>query len=190
VLIFRLNKRKNKRKALILSVLLIFLYLCGVVKVESIKFQIKDFTDGFSYSDQRNKPISAIIIHHDGSNDTVSIKGMADFHTFTRGWKTVSYHYYIYKDRIYQLHRHSDLTAHAVDWNNKSIAICVHGDFTKTDVPFGTYLRVAIVAQMLASEYGIDPSMVLRHKDVNETECTGTMNINYIRFLMKVVKYF
>lgn len=172
-------------RAVILVSLLGSIYAYGLIHIYCIKSDIKDLTDGFSCPEQRSIT-TKIVIHHDATNDTVAIKDMCKFHTIDRGWGSISYHYYIYGDRIYHLHRDTDKTVHAGNTANAcGIAICLHGNFEQRDATFGEMLRVAIVAKILLNKFNLSPEDIVPHKYFGDTNCPGSLNVETIRTYTK-----
>ena len=114
-----------------------------------------------------------IILHHAEASHA-SVEDINQWH-LERGWTGIGYHFYIRKDgRIYRGRPEWAVGAHAKGHNDKSIGICVEGSYmTETMLKAQFDALVGLVREEMAKYPG---AKVLRHKDVNSTDCPG---VNY-----------
>ena len=123
-----------------------------------------------------NKP-ECIIIHHYATS-----KGNAEIFRRAhkkRGWREVGYHYIIGNgtnsgDGEAEVGRgESETGAHTVDYNNKSIGICLVGNFEE-QVPTEKQLKTLLaLCRDIMGRYSIPAEKVLGHREVSNTLCPG-----------------
>lgn len=130
--------------------------------------------------------IRYIVIHHSGTpNGNVAI--FRDYHIHQLGWGDVGYHYVICNgnggpDGEVQEGRNILFTgAHAPGRNNDSIGICLVGDFTQGKPTSAQMLALYGLIKDLMRRYPIVPDRVLAHKEVNQTDCPGSLDVAAIR---------
>lgn len=142
-----------------------------------------------TYLKLKNKPVDnfaeMIIVHHSGGTDlnpledtshhTASI--MEKYHV-SLGWEGLGYHYVIHKDgevwRGRPEHYHG---AHTTNYNNKSIGICLAGNF---DATFPTKEQENSLAGLIASiktRYPVEDRIYPHRKFANKT-CYGNKLTN------------
>lgn len=121
---------------------------------------------------RRNKT-DEIILHH-AEASRASVEEVNRWH-LERGWTGIGYHFYIRKDgRIYRGRPEWAVGAHAQGHNNRSVGICCEGMYMTETMPKAQFdALVWLVREEMAKYPG---AKVLRHKDVNSTDCPG---INY-----------
>lgn len=114
-----------------------------------------------------------IILHH-AEAKSASVEEVNRWH-LERGWTGIGYHYYIRKDgRIYRGRPEWAVGAHAKGHNDKSIGICCEGAYMTETMPEAQFdALVGLVREEMAKYPG---AKVLRHRDVNSTDCPG---VNY-----------
>jgi len=120
----------------------------------------------------RNEP-RYIIIHHSAGRD-VPAKTIHQWH-LDRGWHGIGYHYVVRKNGSVETGREeSQSGAHAgPDYNNRSIGICVTGNFEENDPTPDQMEALAELVLSVSEGYEIPPERVLGHRDVSATLCPG-----------------
>ena len=114
-----------------------------------------------------------IILHH-AEAKSASVEEINRWH-LERGWTGIGYHFYIRKDgRIYRGRPEWAVGAHAQGHNSRAIGICVEGSYMTETMPKAQFdALVGLVREEMAKYPG---AKVLRHRDVNSTDCPG---VNY-----------
>lgn len=114
-----------------------------------------------------------IVLHHSESTGT-SVEEINRWH-LERGWTGIGYHFYIRKDgRIYRGRPEWAVGAHAQGHNSRAVGICCEGSYMTETMPRAQFdALVGLVREEMAKYPG---AKVLRHKDVNSTDCPG---VNY-----------
>ena len=118
----------------------------------------------------RRNRTDEIILHH-AEAKSASVEEVNRWH-LERGWTGIGYHYYIRKDgRIYRGRPEWAVGAHAKGHNDKSIGICCEGAYMTETMPEAQFdALVGLVREEMAKYPG---AKVLRHRDVNSTDCPG-----------------
>lgn len=113
---------------------------------------------------------SEIILHHAEASHA-SVEDINQWH-LERGWTGIGYHFYIRKDgRIYRGRPEWAVGAHAQGHNSRSVGICVEGSYMTETMPKAQFdALVGLVREEMAMYPG---AKVLRHRDVNSTDCPG-----------------
>lgn len=119
----------------------------------------------------RRNRTDEIILHH-AEAKSASVEEVNRWH-LERGWTGIGYHFYIRKDgRIYRGRPEWAVGAHAQGHNSRSVGICVEGAYMTETMPKAQFdALVGLVREEMAKYPG---AKVLRHKDVNSTDCPGT----------------
>lgn len=114
-----------------------------------------------------------IILHHAEASHA-SVEDINQWH-LERGWTGIGYHFYIRKDgRIYRGRPEWAVGAHAQGHNSRAVGICCEGSYMTETMPQAQFdALVGLVREEMAKYPG---AKVLRHKDVNSTDCPG---VNY-----------
>lgn len=122
---------------------------------------------------KRRNSTDEIILHH-AEAKSASVEEVNRWH-LERGWTGIGYHFYIRKDgRIYRGRPEWAVGAHAQGHNGRSVGICVEGSYMTETMPKAQFeALVGLVREEMAKYPG---AKVLRHRDVNSTDCPG---INY-----------
>ena len=111
-----------------------------------------------------------IVLHHSESTGT-SVEEINRW-PLEHGWTGIGYHFYIRKDgRIYRGRPEWAVGAHAKGHNDKSIGICCEGAYMTETMPAAQLAALKALIRDIMSRYG--NLKLLRHKDVNETDCPG-----------------
>ena len=121
---------------------------------------------------RRNKTDEIILHHAEASH--ASVEEVNRWH-LERGWTGIGYHFYIRKDgKVYRGRPEWSVGAHAQGHNSRAIGICVEGSYMTETMPKTQFdALVALVREEMAKYPG---AKVLRHRDVNSTDCPG---VNY-----------
>ena len=121
----------------------------------------------------RRNMTDEIILHHAEASHA-SVEEVNRWH-LERGWTGIGYHFYIRKDgRIYRGRPEWAVGAHAQGHNSRSVGICVEGAYMSETMPQAQFdALVGLVREEMAKYPG---AKVLRHRDVNSTDCPG---VNY-----------
>ncbi len=116
---------------------------------------------------------SEIILHHAEASHA-SVEDINQWH-LERGWTGIGYNCYVRKDgTIWRGRPEWAVGAHAKGHNDKSIGICCEGAYMTETMPEAQFdALVGLVREEMAKYPG---AKVLRHKDVNSTDCPG---VNY-----------
>ena len=119
----------------------------------------------------RRNRTDEIILHH-AEAKSASVEEVNRWH-LERGWTGIGYHFYIRKDgRIYRGRPEWAVGAHAQGHNSRSVGICVEGAYMTETMPEAQFdALVGLVREEMAKYPG---AKVLRHRDVNSTDCPGT----------------
>lgn len=112
-----------------------------------------------------------IILHH-AEAKSASVEEVNRWH-LERGWTGIGYHFYIRKDgKVYRGRPEWAVGAHAQGHNSRSVGICVEGAYMTETMPKAQFdALVGLVREEMAKYPG---AKVLRHRDVNSTDCPGT----------------
>ena len=113
---------------------------------------------------------SEIILHHAEASHA-SVEDINQWH-LERGWAGIGYNYYVRKDgTIWRGRPEWAVGAHAKGHNDKSIGICCEGTYMVETMPAAQLAALKDLIRDIMSRYG--KLKLLRHKDVNETDCPG-----------------
>lgn len=124
------------------------------------------------------REIKLIVIHHSG-NASMTVSSIEKYHTVTKGWPSIGYHYVI--DRygcVMNTAREEIAVYGSKGVNTVSIHICVIGNFEKDVV----YTSQADALKMLRRDLLIKypKAIVVMHKDVRKTLCPGKYMERYL----------
>ena len=115
-----------------------------------------------------------IIIHHSltEDNQTVSWNAIRKYHVEENGWRDIGYHYGIElvgdTYEIFKGRMDNEAGAHCLGFNDKSIGICLVGNFDQVG-PTPTQLRILRhLVNSLMDIYGIKSDKVLGHWETYE----------------------
>ncbi|XP_056647901.1 peptidoglycan-recognition protein LB-like isoform X1 [Diorhabda sublineata] len=136
------------------------------------------------YTNAMINPVPYVVIHHSyqppacyNLEDCIkAMKWMQDFHQNTRGWADIGYSFAVGSDgRAYVGRGWSCVGAHAPLYNNRSIGICLIGDWRVELPPEQQLTTVKQLIEMGVREGYIQSNYKLvGHKQVREgTECPG-----------------
>lgn len=118
---------------------------------------------------RRNKTDEIILHHAEASH--ASVEEVNRWH-LERGWTGIGYHFYIRKDgKVYRGRPEWAVGAHAQGHNSRAIGICCEGSYMTETMP---QAQLTALKELIREEMRKYPgAKLLRHKDVNETDCPG-----------------
>jgi N-acetylmuramoyl-L-alanine amidase len=112
-----------------------------------------------------------IVIHHSLTEDydTVSWAAIRDYHVHVNGWADIGYHYGIEKigdDYLILKGRMDNVAgAHCLGFNDRSIGICVVGDFDRNPPNDIQLNLLRALVRSLMDIYGIKAPEVIGHRE-------------------------
>lgn len=115
-----------------------------------------------------------IIIHHSLTEDgaTVSWNAIRDYHVKNNGWRDIGYHYGIElvgeQYDIFKGRMDDEVGAHCLGFNDKSIGICVVGNFDQAAPNDKQLALLKKLCRALMNIYGIKTEDVLGHWETYE----------------------
>lgn len=128
-------------------------------------------------------PIPFVIIHHSyepaacytPADCVKAMQAMQQFHQQDRGWNDIGYSFAIGGDgRIYQGRGFNVVGAHAPRYNDKSVGVCMIGDW-RVDLP----PKNMMTALQTLLDYGVQMNIIagnytmIGHRQTRPTECPG-----------------
>jgi len=123
-----------------------------------------------------NKP-EVIIIHHSATKDGTAkdFNAIKNYHKNTLGWRDIGYNWIIEKVNgkaaVIKGRSESISGAHTKGMNDKSIGICVVGNYDKDNVPSDLYAELVELIADIRSRYGDLP--LKKHSDYANKTCPG-----------------
>lgn len=119
----------------------------------------------------RRSVTTEIILHH-AEAKSASVEDINRWHN-ARGWNGIGYNYYIRKDgSIYRGRPEWAVGSHAAPHNSVSIGICCEGSYMTETMPAAQLAALKWLLRDIMGRWG--KLTLLRHKDVNATDCPGT----------------
>ena len=119
---------------------------------------------------RRNKTDEIILHHAEASH--ASVEEVNRWH-LERGWTGIGYHFYIRKDgKVYRGRPEWAVGAHAQGCNSRAIGICCEGSYMTETMPAAQLNALKELIRAMMAKY--PGAKLLRHKDVNSTDCPGT----------------
>lgn len=110
-----------------------------------------------------------IILHHSLTEDgqTVNWQAICKYHIETNGWNDVGYHYGLErigdKYEILKGRMDNETGAHCLGFNDKSIGICLIGNYDITPPSMEQYALLAKLVHSLMGIYGIKNDKIIGH---------------------------
>jgi len=142
-----------------------------------------------------NKP-EFLIVHHTGGTDANPLADTSH-HTFkivdawhrTLGWEKIGYHYFIEKDgKVTQGRDDNYHGAHTKGYNEKSIGICLAGNFDATLPTDKQTEKLRELLQRLSDKYKIPKEKIFPHREFATKTCYGRrLSDEWARDLIKKV---
>ena len=130
--------------------------------------------------------VANIAVHHTASPGTWHLEDVRRTHVGERGWDDVGYHFVVERAHV-RLGRPLWLMgAHAIGHNSTTVAVCVVGDFTRTDVPLNQRRRVVCLLADLCGWFSLTSRDIVGHNELHntDTECPG-MAMSEVRDLVE-----
>lgn len=137
-----------------------------------------------------------IIVHHTGGTNANPLADTSH-HTFkivdeyhkSLGWEMIGYHYFIEKDGALKAGRAENYHgAHTIDYNQKSIGICLAGNF---DITLPTQEQINTLKTLLTdirNRYLIPLDKIVPHRKFANKTCYGMkLDDNWARSLAGVL---
>lgn len=127
----------------------------------------------------RRNRTDEIILHH-AEASCASVEEVNRWH-LERGWTGIGYHFYIRKDgKVYRGRPEWAVGAHAQGHNSRAVGICCEGSYMTETMPQAQFdALVGLVREEMTKYPG---AKVLRHRDVNSTDCPG-VNFPWVALL-------
>lgn len=130
------------------------------------------------YSHRNVSSIQGLVIHHSATKGQ-SIRSMAQFHTQTRGWPAIAYHFAIGWDgKVYQLNDVDRLTYHAQGHNARTIGVVIIGNYEDQQLSLPAEAALMNLAYYLKDEYHL--RYMWLHRQVRSTACPGAHVVELI----------
>ncbi|XP_058986532.1 peptidoglycan-recognition protein LB [Musca domestica] len=135
-------------------------------------------------------PAPFVIIHHSYQPEACftnkdcrkAMRVMQDYHQLTHGWNDIGYSFAVGGDGMIYMGRGFNVVgAHAPKYNDKSVGICLIGDW-RTELPPPQMLKAAkdLIAFGVAKGYIHPDFKLMGHRQVRDTECPGGRLFNEI----------
>lgn len=122
-----------------------------------------------------------LIVHHTGGTDANPLADTS-LHTFetvrkwhlSKGWEDIGYHFYIEKDGALKAGRAETYHgAHTIGYNQKSLGICLAGNFDATIPTKKQIDTLAVLLRSLALKYNIPKEKIVPHRAFAKKTCYG-----------------
>lgn len=118
----------------------------------------------------RRSKTDEVILHH-AEASSATVWDINAWH-LANGWTGIGYHYYIRKDgSVYRGRPEWAVGAHATGHNDRAIGICCEGAYMTETMPAAQLASLKALLRDIMGRYGT--MTLLRHKDVNSTDCPG-----------------
>jgi hypothetical protein len=127
----------------------------------------------------RQMKVSKVIIHHSASVDgrTQNWGEIRRYHTVNKGWLDIGYHYGIelvdYDYEVLIGRFENEKGAHCPTQNDKSLGICMVGNFQKTPVPNEQWAKCIKLVRQLMKNHNLTKADIYGHRDFRDTACPG-----------------
>lgn len=116
------------------------------------------------------KEIDLIVLHH-AADSTCSLEDIHKWH-MDKGWEGIGYHYFIAKDgTVFKGRPDTVVGAHCKGHNDKSIGVCMQGNFMVEHMSGIQYKSLEELIHELCEKYKI--KVIKKHKDLSSTQCPG-----------------
>lgn len=114
-----------------------------------------------------------LVIHHSAGPRGQSTADITAFHTRPedeggRGWEAIGYHKIIEEDgSIHQGRPDTEIGAHAIGYNAKSLGICVTGDYNEypLDSDHPQWITLVQACAVLCIRYALKASDIIYHRE-------------------------
>jgi N-acetylmuramoyl-L-alanine amidase len=127
-----------------------------------------------------NKP-EYIIVHHTGGTDANPLadtsehtRDMVDAYHKSKGWEMIGYHWFIEKSGLRKAGRAENYHgAHTLGYNEKSIGICLAGNFDATLPTEEQINSLRLLLSDIRARYPIPIDKILPHRKFAVKTCYG-----------------
>lgn len=135
-----------------------------------------------------------IIVHHSGGTDANPLADTShhtakimEEHHLSLGWNGLGYNYVIHKDGTVWKGRPEHVTgAHTVGYNQKSIGICLAGNFDATMPTKEQETALKTLLLDISTRYSIKPENIVPHRKFAVKTCYGkNLGDDWARNLIK-----
>lgn len=139
--------------------------------------------------------VQYIIVHHTGGTDKDPLADTSnhtavqvDYYHKSKGWDGIGYNWFIEKDgKIVKGRDENKVGAHTIGYNDKSIGICLAGNF---DATIPTEAQIASLASLLkekVAQYSVPLENIIPHRKFAKKTCYGNkLTDDWARNLIKV----
>lgn len=127
-----------------------------------------------------NNPVW-IVVHHGGGTDANPLldtsnhtaKDMEAWH-LSKGWEGLGYHYVIHKNgEVWKGRPEHYHGAHATDYNENSIGVCLSGNFDATLPTEAQIASLKVLLKDLQARYSIPLENIVPHRKFAKKTCYG-----------------
>jgi N-acetyl-anhydromuramyl-L-alanine amidase AmpD len=125
--------------------------------------------------------VDGVVIHHSATTGQ-TLRSMAEFHSFVKGWQGLSYHYAVGWDgTVYLCNDVDRLTWHVENNNTRNIGIVLVGNLDRNPLPQAQRDAVRNLVYYLREIHGIH--RVLPHRAFKATACPGFYAVDQLSTL-------
>lgn len=122
-----------------------------------------------------------IILHHTGGTDKNPLADtshhtavMVDAYHRSLGWRKIGYHWFIEKNGTLVAGRtESDTGAHTIGYNDKSIGICLAGNFDATEPTQAQKDTLKRLLEDVMKRYNVPSTKIVPHRKFSSKTCFG-----------------
>ena len=139
-----------------------------------------------------NKPLG-IVVHHTASQNTSDYsrdqayrlaRNIQNHHMNTKGWDDTGQNFTVSRGGYVLEGRHRSLEAlnsgtkhcvgaHAAPYNEQYLGIECEGTYMTTAPTSALYNQLVALCALMCQQYGLSPSSIIGHRDLNATSCPG-----------------
>lgn len=163
-----------KQKLLITALLILLIFLIGINRAfpKIIKLTHQLPRNG-EYPKRDLTQISEIVIHHSAA-DGQTAWDYARYHTETRDWPGIGYHYVIDPDgTINQTNHLTSISNHVSGANSRAVGICLSGDLDSH--PMSSQQQRSVKRLIRSLQIKLPNQLQIKaHKDYSSTSCPGS----------------
>ncbi len=156
---------------------------------------------------QYSKTVRKVVVHHTGTDSgenldsTDKVKAIYQYHTVTRGWGDIGYHYLIGRDgKIYEGRAGGDYVVggHVYCNNIGTVGIALIGNFQEQEPSLEQLKSLSKLSLYLAQKYKLDLTAkewfhgsetynLIGYKDIGATACPGLNLYAYLPKLREII---
>ncbi len=132
-----------------------------------------------TYGTRDIEDVQGMVWHHSATT-AQSIKTIAQFHTMTKGWPGIAYHFAIGWDGvIYQMHDVETVSYHAQGYNSKTIGAVLIGNYDQREMTPEMEEAAIALSEYLRDRYDLKFSWL--HRDTKATACPGKYAAEFLQ---------